>query len=306
MGANLDLAAVGRSTAPYDVQWSSKQAMLYALGVGAGQADPLAELHLTTDNTAGVQQQVVQTFAVVLGQTGVGARLPFGTYDRGALVHASQALTVHEPLAASGRACAQARIDGIYDKGRGALVTMSVRASHPADGRPLWTSELGYYVRGAGGFGGDRGPGGDAAGSEGAPDFEFQTSTRQDQALLYRLSGDLNPLHSDPAFAARAGFARPILHGLCTYGVVARELARRLCDGDQTRARSVAVRFSKPVFPGDELTVHVWHVAATDGLGAVGFRSVGPDGESVLDRGLFTFASAATTRAQLEPQRSED
>ena len=284
MATALDLAAVGRTTEPYEVRWTAEQGLLYALGVGAGQADALAELQLTTQNTLGHPQQVLPAFAVVLGQTGLGARLPFGSYERGALVHAEQSLAVNEPLPIDGAASVVATLDGIFDKGSGALVTMSLHARDVMDGHALWTSSLGYFIRGAGGFGGDRGPGTEWVEPDGTPDV-IEVSTRMDQALLYRMNGDFNPLHSDPAFAKKAGFPRPILHGLCTYGIAGRVLAAHLCQGDQSRVRGIAARFSRPVFPGDRLSVQVW-----PGDSHALFRVLGPDGETVLDRGRFGHA----------------
>jgi acyl dehydratase len=286
--ANLDLSAVGRCSDPYDVSWTPEQAILYALGVGAGQDDPALELELTTQNTASVTQQVLPTFAIVLGQTGLVRRLPFGSYDRGALVHAEQALEMYQPLRPAGEARLTGRLEGIYDKGSGALVEMTVRAVDRATSQPLWTSKLGYFIRGAGGFGGDKGPGVGWEQPDTEPDDVVTVRTRPDLALLYRLSGDFNPLHADPAFARRAGFERPILHGLCTYGLVARILARQLCGNDQSRVRGISARFSKPVYPGEEMRLLVWeHGRDQD---RVAFRLLGADGRTVLDRGSFWLA----------------
>jgi acyl dehydratase len=286
----VDLSAVGTSSDPYHVSWTAEQAILYALGVGAGQDDPLLELHLTTQNCEGVTQQVLPTYAVVLGQTGLGRRLPFGRYDRGALVHAAQALEVYRPLPAAGEARLVARLEGIYDKGSGALVEMAVEAADPLSAEPLWASRLSYFVRGSGGFGGDRGPTTDWHQPLAEPDEVLAVRTRADQALLYRLSGDLNPLHVDPSFAGRAGFSRPILHGLCTYGFAVRVLARHLCGGDQGRVRAVNARFSKPACPGEELKLHVWRrQVGPSGRSEAAFLAFGGVGRTVLDRGTFSY-----------------
>jgi acyl dehydratase len=150
----------------------------------------------------------------------------------------------------------------------------------------MFTTRTSLFIRGEGDFGGDRG---DPAPPrveipEREPDHEVTYATRPDQALLYRLSGDRNPLHSDPAFAAMAGFDRPILHGLCTYGVTGRALLHTLCDSDPARFASMAARFSKPVMPGDTLTVRMW----VDG-GECRFRTLTQDGAAVIDNGLMTF-----------------
>src|ERR671919_125613 len=145
--------------------------------------------------------------------------------------------------------------------GAGAVVATETRATSVTDGEPLFTTRASLFIRGEGGWGGERGPSSSFAAPERAPDHEVTYQTRVDQALLYRLSGDRNPLHSDPKFAAMAGFDRPILHGLCTYGFTGRALLHSLCDGDPARFRSMGGRFSSPVFPGEALTVRVWRGA---------------------------------------------
>jgi acyl dehydratase len=142
------------------------------------------------------------------------------------------------------------------------------------------------FIRGEGGWGGERGPSGGAhVAPDRAPDHRVTYETRPDQALLYRLSGDRNPLHSDPSFAQMAGFDRPILHGLCTYGFTGRALLTELCGGDPARFGSMEGRFSSPVFPGESLTVEMW-----DTEGSTTFRTLGEDGRVVIDNG------GATTR----------
>jgi acyl dehydratase len=157
-----------------------------------------------------------------------------------------------------------------------------------ADGEPLFTSRSGLFIRGEGGWGGDRGPSSTFAVPDREPDHEVTYPTRVDQALTYRLSGDRNPLHSDPKFAAMAGFPRPILHGLCTYGFTGRALLHALCGGDPARFRSMSGRFSSPVFPGEALAVRVWR----GGEGEALFQTVGPDGRVVLDAGSVAFDGA--------------
>ncbi|WP_280219640.1 MaoC/PaaZ C-terminal domain-containing protein [Nocardia neocaledoniensis] len=280
---SIDLTAVGRQAEPFVVSWSETDAILYALGVGAGQANPAAELAFTTENSKGITQQVLPAFAIPLLQTGIGRRIPFGDYPRGALVHAEQAIVAHRPIPASGSMRISARITGIYDKRSGALVRMEAVGEDAGTGEHLVTTRLGYFVRGYGGFDGPATPTETWEAPDREPDLTVTTETRADQALLYRLSGDRNPLHSDPEFATAAGFDRPILHGLCTYGVVARELVRVVCDGDPTLLDAMSARFSKPVFPGDTLTTAVWiqnHTAL--------FRTTTARGVFVLDQGVLT------------------
>jgi acyl dehydratase len=280
----LDLDAVGRTAGPTETSWSSRDALLYALGVGAGQEDPLQELDLTTENSRGVVQRVLPTFGVVVVQQG-GPRQPIGDFDRAMLVHAEQALTLHRPLPVEGRARITSRLVGIHDKGSGALVVTESAATDADGGEPLLSTTTAAFIRGEGGFGGDRGPSATWERPEREPDHRASARTRPDQALLYRLSGDRNPLHSDPAFAARAGFPRPILHGLCTYGVTGRLLLHALCGSDPSRFRSMRARFSRPVLPGATLTVSMW----VDG-GAARFQTTDDDGQVVIDHGEVTFS----------------
>ncbi|RYF60504.1 MAG: 3-alpha,7-alpha,12-alpha-trihydroxy-5-beta-cholest-24-enoyl-CoA hydratase [Comamonadaceae bacterium] len=278
----LNLDAVGFQAEPFTVTWTAKDAILYALGVGAGQTDPLDELALTTQNTTGVEQQVLPTFGIVLGQTGLLRRMPIGEFDRSKLLHADQRIELMGEIPTAGAATVRARLEGIHDKRTGALVVISAQVCDTDTGKALWASRLGYFIRGEGGFGGEPAPTEGWNEPDTEPDRLLATPTRPDQALLYRLSGDFNPLHSDPAFAARAGFDRPILHGLCTYGVVHRALLGALCKGDPTGFRSMYARFSRPILPGEKLRTAIWH----DSTGAR-FETVDDAGRTVLDRGRF-------------------
>jgi acyl dehydratase len=144
------------------------------------------------------------------------------------------------------------------------------------------------YIRGEGGWGGDRGPSGNPnEAPDRAPDHKVDLQTRTDQALLYRLSGDRNPLHSDPAFAALGGFDRPILHGLCSYGFTGRALLHTLCGSDPARFQHVEARFAAPVLPGDALTVNMW----VTGEGEAVFATSRQDGTVVIDQGLLRYSA---------------
>jgi acyl dehydratase len=280
----LNMDAVGGSFGPRETSWSSKDALLYAIGVGAGQDDPLRELEFTTENSHDVTQQVLPTFGVIVVQQG-GPRQALGDFNRAMLVHAEQSLTLHRPLPVEGRASITSRLSGIYDKGSGALVVTESTATDAESGQPLLSTSSSAFIRGEGGFGGDRGPSATWERPEREPDQRVSAQTRADQALLYRLSGDRNPLHSDPAFAARAGFPRPILHGLCTYGVTGRLLLHALCGSDPGRFRSMRARFSRPVLPGARLTVSIW----VDG-GSAKFQTTDDDGQVVIDHGEVEFS----------------
>lgn len=280
----LDLNAVGTSTPPQLVRWDSRDAMLYALGVGAGQADAADELSFTTENSVGHPQRVLPTFGAIIADFLVSEWVDIGEFDDEMLVHAEQHLEVLGELPVAGEAEVVTTVEGIYDKGSGALVVTLATARDPRTGTELVRSRASQFIRGEGGFG-IAGPRETWARPETEPDLVISTRIREDQALLYRLSGDRNPLHSDPAFAALAGFPRPILHGMCTYGVAARLLLNSCCDGDPSRFRSLGARFSAPVYPGDELTVEVWKGDSGEHRFVV--RRDGA--EIVLDRGRFRF-----------------
>lgn len=285
----IDPTAVGSQSEPVRHSWTSSDAILYALGVGAGAVDPLGELVFTTENSNGVTQQVLPTMAVVLGRGGGGAFGSVGSFNPAMLVHGEQAIQLHGPIPVAGEVETIGQITGIYDKGKGALVEVRSESTDTATGQPLFTTTMSAFIRGEGGFGGERGPSGPKnPPPDRAPDHEQAYVTRSDQALIYRLSGDRNPLHSDPTFAAMGGFDRPILHGLCTYGFTGRALLHRLCEGDPNRFRAMEGRFSSPVTPGELLTVHMWETGPGEAL----FQTTGDDGRVVLDGGRLTYTAA--------------
>jgi len=277
--------AVGARSEPERRSWTSKDSLLYALGVGAGAQDPADDLSATTENSQDVTQRALPTQAVVLGAGGAGAFGSIGSFNPAMLVHGEQSVSLARELPVAGEIETVTEVTGIYDKGSGALVVTESTATSVADGQPLFTVSMGAFIRGEGGWGGDRGPSSKFAAPEREPDHSVTYSTRTDQALLYRLSGDRNPLHSDPKFAAMAGFPKPILHGLCTYGFTGRALLHAVCEGDPARFRSMSGRFSSPVFPGEDLTVRVW---VDDGGTSAVFQTLGQDGRVVLDAGQLT------------------
>lgn len=273
----IDMSAVGATGGPVERSWTSKDCLLYALGVGAG----LEELQFTTEKN----QQVLPTMAVVLGARGAIPMNRVGSFDPAMLVHGEQAIELARPLPTEGTLKATGKISAIYDKGKGAVVVTESESVDAASGELLFRTRSSAFIRGAGGFGGERGPSGPIhEPPKRKPEYEVSYKTSPEQALLYRLSGDRNPLHSDPAFAKLAGFQRPILHGLCTYGFTGRALLHTLCGSDPARFRSMSGRFSKPVFPGETLTVAIW----VDGQACV-FQTRNETGEVVLDQGRMTF-----------------
>ena len=276
----LNPDAIGSETEPVDASWTNKDALLYAVGVGAGHE----ELAFTTENTKGVEQQVFPTFPVVIGW-GKGSPMgKIGTFNPALLVHGQQAVTLHRPIPVEGTVTLVGRIAAMYDKQKAAVVVTETEAT--MDGEPLYSNRASVFIRGEGGWGGERGPSGPQnAPPERAPDHELTYETSPDQAFVYRLSGDRNPLHTDPSFAAMGGFDRPILHGLCSYGFTGRALLHSLCGSDPARFQHIEGRFAAPVLPGEGLTVRAWETG--DGE-AVFTTSVGD--RVVIDQGLLKFS----------------
>jgi len=271
--------AVGTKGEPTRRSWSSKDALLYAVGVGAGTD----ELQYTTENTKDLPQKVLPTFAVIVGGGGVPMAAA-GSFNPALMVHGEQGIELLGEIPPDGEIESVGEITGIYDKGSAAVLAFSSESKNVETGEVLLRTSMTLFCRGEGGFGGDRGasekiefPGSD-------PDHTVTYKTREDQALTYRLCGDRNPLHSDPSFAAMGGFDRPILHGLCSYGFTGRALLHCLCGGDASKFKSMNARFSKPVMPGDALTISMW----VDGSTAL-FRTTNQDGDVVIDQGRFTF-----------------
>jgi len=276
--------AVGYTSEPSEASWTSKDCLLYALGVGAGVLDPTGfELEFTTENSQDIAQRVLPTFPVVV-PAGGGAFGQIGTFNPAMLVHGEQSVALHGPLPVEGSVSSITTITGIYDKGSGAVVASRTDARDKSTDQLLWTTTNSAFIRGEGGWGGDRGSSGTLDFPDRAPDHTVIYPTRTDQALLYRLNGDRNPLHSDPKFAAMGGFDRPILHGLCSFGFTGRALLHTMCGSDPDRFGSMAARFSKPVFPGEELTVSIWEAGGGEAL----FRTSTAAGV-VMDAGRLSY-----------------
>ncbi|MFI7315531.1 MaoC/PaaZ C-terminal domain-containing protein [Streptomyces venezuelae] len=251
--AEKAVAAEPRSA---EITWDHKDIQLYHLGLGAGRpaTDP-AELRYTLES----RLHVLPSFATVAGAgMGVvgGLSAPGIEVDLAAVLHGGQSITLHRPIPVAGKAVTTSRVAAVYDKGKAAVLVL--RSEVRDDDGPLWTSDAQIFVRGEGGFGGDRGPSTRLPAPEGDPDLEVERPVREDQALLYRLSGDWNPLHADPEFAALAGFDMPILHGLCTYGMTLKAVVDTQLDGDVSRVRGYSTRFAGVVFPGETLRIRMW------------------------------------------------
>lgn len=268
----FDPAAIGAATDPVQVTWTSRDAMLYALGIGAGVDD----LQYTTNNTAGVPQRLLPTMPVTLG-VDFSVLKKAGHFDWAGVLHAEQRIDLLADVPVEGTAEAATRITQMWDKGKAAVVTAETTGT-ALDGTPLWRSAATLFIRGVGGWDGDRGPASETVEPDG-PVKTISYQTRPEQALIYRLSGDYNPLHSDPSFARKAGMDSPILHGLCTYGFAGRAVLEYADEG--ARLRSMGARFAGPVWPGDELHVDLWR----DG-DIVRFSVRGRDDKLVLTNGV--------------------
>ncbi|MFT6289426.1 MAG: acyl dehydratase [Ilumatobacter sp.] len=278
----LNPDAVGSVSDPLEVSWASKDALLYAVGVGAGHE----ELPFTTENSTDIAQQVLPTYPVVIGYGRASAMRTIGSFNPALLVHGQQAITLHRAIPTEGTVTLTATLTGLYDKGKAAVAETTTTAL--MDGEPLYSLLSTAFIRGEGGWGGERGPSGPKnVPPEADPDHVVTYQTSRDQAFVYRLSGDRNPLHTDPAFAARGGFDTPILHGLCTYGFTGRALLHSICGSDPSRFTHVEGRFASPVFPGESLTVRMW---SSETAGETVFTTCAGSGDSeriVIDQGLL-------------------
>jgi acyl dehydratase len=279
--------ALGAELPPEDFAWSASDVLLYHLALGAGR-DPLdaRELRYTLED----RLQVLPTFAVV-AQTVHRFEPPAVEYpgisiDLAKVLHGTQRVDIHRPLPADGKARATSRVKGVYDKGAAAVIETETVVTD-LDGTPIWTNTSSIFARGEGGFGGDRGPAGPPLPPDRDPDAVLITPTVPQQALWYRLLGDRNPLHSHPEFAELAGFPRPILHGLCTYGTACRSIVSTVCNYDADRIKTFDARFSAPVFPGETIVTEIW----IDGS-VVSFRSkVRERDVLVINNGKCTLAA---------------
>jgi acyl dehydratase len=268
--------------------YTRRDTMLYALGLGIGTQDPTDwnELKYVYEKDL----VALPTLAVTLAAGAMRLADPsFGVNYR-MLLHAEQSLILHKPLPAEGSVLSQTKLDEIYDKGaaKGAIMYMTRTLHDEASGDLLVTLGTVSFLRGDGGFGGksEGAPKPRPVPSDRAPDLRTSLPVFLNQALVYRLAGDYNPLHSDPAVARSAGFERPILHGLCGYGMAGRALLKVLGHDDPARFKRLDVRFTSPVYPGEPLEVEIWKVSPGD----ASFRVVATDRKVVVqDFGRFEY-----------------
>ena len=276
----LDLSAAGKALPPQTFEYTDREVMLYALGVGA-----------TTDELDFVYEKnlkALPTFAVIPAfpaMMSIGQLLEF---NPAMVLHGEQRIELRAPIPTSGKLTTDGKIAAIYDKGSGAVVVVESQTKD-ASGTVLFANTAGVFIRGAGGFGGERGPSatGKNVPPERKPDHTVDYKTSHDQAALYRLSGDRNPLHIDPDFAKLAGFDRPIIHGLCTFGFVGRAVLHACCGGDPSRLKDFEVRFSGVAYPGETIVTDCWQESSTRVL--VQARTA-ERGEAIISNAAATIA----------------
>jgi acyl dehydratase len=262
--------------------WTEKDIILYNLAIGAGvpptderELGYVYEGELKAIPTFGT----IPPFSMMMGLTGADGL----DINLTQILHGEHQLRVHRRIPTSATVSQTGRVVDVFDKGKGALVVVEVVSALESTGEPLFTNLAGVYVRGEGGFGGDSGPVARNQPPDSVPDLVVESPTMPQQALLYRqASGDRNPLHADPGFAAFAGYERPILHGLCTYGMVGKAVVDSVLEGDTDRFEGFSARFSGHVFPGETLVTSIW---ATD-EGWVVSASTADRGRPVLSNAL--------------------
>jgi acyl dehydratase len=265
--------ALGIELPPMSFEYDDRDVMLYAVGVGASELDFVFERNL----------KVLPTFAVIPGfpaMMGLAATVEINPVM---LVHGEQRIKLHKPIPPKGKLTTAGKVTGVYDKGKGALLVVEAETKDDK-GEVLFANTAGVFVRGAGDFGGERGPEAGNKAPERAPDKSVEMQTLPIQAMIYRLSGDRNPLHIDPAFAKMAGYDTPILHGLCTYGHVGRAVLSEYCDNDPARLTGLEVRFSRVVFPGDSITTEMWD----EGGGRIVLQAKTQRGDVVISNAAAT------------------
>jgi acyl dehydratase len=248
----VDLSIIGKKTEPVVFDYTWRDVVLYALGVGASPD----ELSLVYEHAPG-GLKVLPSFCVVPAMRAFpkcGDDIEWSL-----MLHGEQTIRLYHPIPSEGKLIQTGVITDIFDKGKGAVYHAKITGK-AEDGTHIYDAHWAIFYLGAGGFGGGSGPKAEPIiPPEGVqPDFSFSCKVAENQAALYRLSGDLNPLHLDPAAAKRGGFDRPILHGLCTYGIAVRSLVNGPLDGDVTRLKEFKARFSSSVYPGDMLTTEGW------------------------------------------------
>ena len=248
--------ALGAELGAGTASWEADDVILYNLGIGAGNppTDP-GELEYTYEKNlkATPSFAVIPTFGSMMGIGGVEGL----DFNFAMLLHGEQEIILHKPLPVAAKVTSRGRVAELWDKGKACLCVLEVD-TEDENGEPLFTNRFSLFLRGEGGFGGEPGPKAGNAAPDRAPDGTIEVPTLPQQALLYRLSGDKNPLHADPDIAKMAGFDTPIIHGLCSYGIVCKAIVDNVLDGDTTKVAGYAARFAGVGFPGETYVIDYW------------------------------------------------
>jgi acyl dehydratase len=249
--------ARGGELQPSEGAWTRDDVILYQLGIGAGMGKPTdpKELEYTYEKNL----KALPSFGVVpvFGAVGGMAAVPGIQVNFALVLHGEQDIEIHRPIPVEASVESKGRIAGIYDKGKAALIVVEVDTCEKG-GDALFTNRFSIFARGEGGFGGESGPKAGNLAPEREPDAVVESPTMSHQALLYRLSGDKNPLHADPEFAKLGGFDTPILHGLCSYGIVCKAVVDEVLQGDVAPVARYQARFAGVVFPGETIVTSMW------------------------------------------------
>ncbi len=265
--------AAGIELPPTTFGYDDRDVMLYAVGVGATELDFVFERNL----------KVLPTFAVIPALPGLMGLTQAVEINPVMILHGEQSIKLKKPIPVKGKLTTSGKVTGVYDKGKGALVVIESETKDE-QGAALFVNTASVFVRGAGGFGGERGPEAGNKPPDRAPDKTVEMQTLPTQAMIYRLSGDRNPLHVDPAFAKMAGYDTPILHGLCTLGHAGRAVLGTYCDNDPARMMGLEVRFSGVVFPGDSIITEMWD----EGGGRIVLQAKTQRGDVVISNAAAT------------------
>lgn len=282
MGEKISSDLAGLKFDPVEHAWTAKDAMLYALGVGA---KPATELDYVFE---GKGPKVLPTFAVIAGMHSIGGLIKKVDFDLAMLLHGEQGIEVYREIPPEASVRVAGEVAQVWDKGKAAVI--ETKGMIEDDEGPLFSTSATLFIRGAGGFGGERGP--STAGRneppDRPPDHVAEDLVQPEQGAIYRLSGDPNPIHVDPEFAKMAGFEAPFLHGLCTYGIVGRAILHTVCGGEPARFGSLQARFADQVYYGDQVITKIWVTGPGEGI----VQAVSQKGNVVLSQAKTTFQAA--------------
>jgi len=280
---DISMDLLGVEFDPVPISWDQKATQLYACAVGAMPENELSYLYEGAQGGL----KVLPTYGVVPGLAVAGGLMSVAKFNPMMLLHGEQSITLHKPLPANFKGSLKGRISEVFDKGKAAVLGVTADAEDDK-GEKVFSIHLTMFIRGAGGFGGERGSSDPVnVPPERDPDHVINDKTTMQQAALYRLTGDINPIHIDPNFAKMGGFEKPFLHGLCTYGFVGRAALQALCGGDSEKFVSMEARFADRVELGDEIITKIWDM----GNGEAIIQAESQKGNIVLSQAKVVYKS---------------